>query len=203
MARRNFKRGSGPKFVQLEHWVMDCDAWRDMKPGPRSLYLELKRKFNGVNNGNIFLSHRDAAKLLCVGRDTVGQYFQQLVEHGYIVETRGHCLGPVGVGQSASYALTELPVDEKPATKDFRQWKKQNPRRKTRHSLAGKSDTPCRKIQHSKNQTSENPAALGRNLPEAVSENPAIYTSNHIPTENAGEVIPIVQRSNSNRGPHQ
>ena len=33
-----------------------------LKPGPRALYVELKRRYNGVNNGSIYLSHRDASK---------------------------------------------------------------------------------------------------------------------------------------------
>lgn len=32
-----------------------------MTPGPRALYPELKRRFNGGNNGGLFLSHREAA----------------------------------------------------------------------------------------------------------------------------------------------
>lgn len=90
-----------------------------MKPGPRALYIELKRRFTGSNNGQIFLSHREAAKALNVGRDTLAGYFRVLKERGFIVETRGHCLGPSGVGQSATYALTEERLDEAPASKDF------------------------------------------------------------------------------------
>lgn len=39
-------------------------AWRSLKPGPRALYIELRRCYNGINNGAIILSHRDAAKAL-------------------------------------------------------------------------------------------------------------------------------------------
>lgn len=183
MAKQKFKRGNSPPFVKLEHWLMNCDAWLALKPGPRALYTELKKRFKGGNNGEIFLSHRDAANALGVGRDTVGAYYKKLLEHGFIIETRGHCLGPAGIGQSSSYALTELPLGERPATKEFMRWKKQNPRKKTRHSLAGKSGHPCRETQHSQSQKSENPAALAQNRDETMSENPAIYSSNHVPSE--------------------
>ena len=116
---------------------MQSEAWLDMKPGPRALYLELKTRFNGSNNGHLYLSHRDAGKALNVGRDTAGTYFAELIEKGFIVQTRGHCLGPSGVGQSATYALTEEKLDGAPATKDFMKWKKQKTRRKIQHSLAG------------------------------------------------------------------
>ena len=175
------KRGTG-QFVQIPEWLQASDAWACMKPGPRALYIELKRRYKGGNNGQLFLSRREAATALNVGRDTVGGYFAELKERGFIVETRGHCLGPSGIGQSATYALTESPVESKPATREFMAWRKQNPRQKTRHSLAGKSNHPCREIQPLDVQMLDNPTALGQNQPEPMSENPAIYTSNHIPT---------------------
>lgn len=151
-----------------------------MKPGPRALYVELKRRFNGGNNGRIYLSHREAAEALCIGRDTVGKHYKELVERGFLNITRGHFLGPEGVGQAALYALTEEPLDGSPATKEFLNWRKQKPRRKNRQPMAGKSDTPSRKIQHSNSQMSENPTACNEKPFRAVSENTAISTSNHM-----------------------
>ena len=136
---KHAKKG-GAKFVMLPHWLLASEAWRSLKPGPRALYLELRFRFKGGNNGEIFLSHRDAGNALNVGRDTAGGYFKELIERGFIVETRGHCLGPAGIGQSATYALTEESLNNQPATIDFMKWRKQNPRRKIQHSLAGKSN---------------------------------------------------------------
>lgn len=177
---RHGKHGNGGRHVQLPEWVQASEAWATMKPGPRALYIELKRLYNGSNNGAIYLSHRNAAKAINVGRDTVATYYEELVRRGFIIVTRGHCLGPEGVGQSATYALTETGLNGVAATKEFMKWKKQNPRRKTQHSLAGKSGTPCRKIQCLPIQMSENPAALAQIRPPTVSENPAIYTYDHM-----------------------
>ncbi len=71
------KRGAG-RFVQLPQWVQASDAWATLAPGPRALYIELKRRFNGTNNGAIYLSHRDAAAALNVHRNTVGPWFREL-----------------------------------------------------------------------------------------------------------------------------
>ena len=117
------KRGAG-RHVQLPEWVQASIAWATLKPGPRALYIEIKRRYNGGNNGEIIISHRQAAKLLNVGRDTVGVYFRELIVRGFLRITRGHCLGPSGVGQSATYAITELPVGTTPATKEFMKWRK-------------------------------------------------------------------------------
>jgi DNA-binding transcriptional MocR family regulator len=156
---KGFKKGTG-RFVQLAEWLMAADAWATMPTGPRSLYIELKRLFNGNNNGEIFLSHRDAAKALNVGRDTAGGYFRILIERGFIVVTRGHCLGPEGIGQSAHYRLTEEACKSTPATKEFMKWrqsKKQKPSSKTQQSMAGNSDSSCREIQLLEVQMSDNP----------------------------------------------
>ena len=96
-----------------------------MKPGPRALYVELKRRFNGSNNGAIILSHRDAAKALNVNRNTVGKMFQILKERGFIRLAVAPHLGPSGIGQASVWVLEELPTqDGKPAGKAFMRWSK-------------------------------------------------------------------------------
>jgi DNA-binding transcriptional MocR family regulator len=125
MARGGNKTGRNkPKFVQVFEWMMITEAWAAMPSGPRALYLELKRHFNGHNNGSVFLSHRDAAKALAVHRNTIGPWFRVLEQHGFIAMTRGPHLGPSGVGIAATWALTELATsDGKRATMDFKKFK--------------------------------------------------------------------------------
>jgi hypothetical protein len=125
MARGGNKTGrSKPQFVQLYYWFLSSEAWATMPPGPRALYVELKRLYNSHNNGAIFLSHRDAAKALAVHRNTIGPWFRVLVERGFIIETRGSFLGPSGVGKASTWALTEMPtMDGKRATMTFKKFK--------------------------------------------------------------------------------
>jgi len=140
---KNNKRGAG-RHVQLPEWVQASEAWATLKPGPRALYIELKRRFNGANNGRILLSHREAAKALGVNRNTVGGYFNELEARCFIRATQAACLGPSGIGQTSHWALEELPTDDlKPATKRFMAWRqKQNPRTKNRTVRPKKQDTP-------------------------------------------------------------
>jgi len=117
------KRGGG-RFVQLPEWVMVTDAWATLPVGPRALFIELKRRFNGANNGEIFLSHRDAAIALNVHRNTIGPWFKILEERGFIHMTRAPHLGPSGVGRASTWALAEArTMDGGSATLAFKKWK--------------------------------------------------------------------------------
>lgn len=125
------KTGTG-RHVQLPEWVQASEAWATMKPGPRALYIELKRRFNGANNGEIFLSHRDAARALAVHRNTVGAWFEELSERGFIKQTAAPYLGPSGVGIASKWELQELQGQNgQPATKEFMRYKTRIPAQKT------------------------------------------------------------------------
>tara|TARA_R110002012_G_scaffold319293_2_gene539327 strand:+ start:2482 stop:2871 length:390 start_codon:yes stop_codon:yes gene_type:complete len=117
------KRGAG-RFVQLPEWLLATQAWATLPPGPRALYIELKRRYNGANNGEIFLSHRDAAIALHVHRNTVGPWFKMLEERGFIHLTRAPHLGPSGVGRASTWALAEAStIDGSRASLAFKKWK--------------------------------------------------------------------------------
>lgn len=136
MAQRykGHKRSGGGRHVQLHEWLQSSEAWATLSPGPRALYIELKRQFTGSNNGRIFLSHRDAARLLSVHRNTVGKWFRELEKRGFIRLAVAPHLGPAGIGEASVWALTEMvTADGRTATKDFMKWRseKQNPRTKS------------------------------------------------------------------------
>ena len=117
------KRGNR-KHVAIYEDMQRTEAWRTLKPSPRALYVEIKRRFYGSNNGQILLSYRDAAKLLNVSHNTVGRWFKELERRGFIVCMQRHYLGPSGVGKTSHWRLTEWPTpDGKAATNEFRKWK--------------------------------------------------------------------------------
>lgn len=136
------KKGAG-RFVQLPEHLMQTEAWATLKPGPVALYVALKRRYNGRNNGRLILSYRDAAKLLNVHRNTITGYFRALEERGLIHMTQAAYLGPDGVGQSPHWALSELATcDGKHATMAFRAWRQnQKPVTETRQARHNGCDT--------------------------------------------------------------
>lgn len=117
------ERGAG-RHVQLPEWLMQTEAWQTLPLGPRCLYVELKRQYTGSNNGNVMLSHREAAALLCVSKNTVGPYFRELETRGFTLTKVNHRLGPSGIGQTSKWILTEYQTaDLKPAKKTFAAWR--------------------------------------------------------------------------------
>ena len=115
----------GKRFVQLPEWLLATEAWQSLSVGARALYVELKRRYKGSNNGDLRLSHREAAALLRLHRNTVGRLFRELEERGFIRMMQSHYLGPSGIGQTACWALDEYDTDtdNRPALKRFAHWK--------------------------------------------------------------------------------
>ena len=124
MANKYKGKKRGPaKFVMIPNRMVDTPAWRDLKPAPRALYLEIKRRYNGHNNGRVILSYREAAERLNASYNSVGGWFKQLESHGFIVCMQKPYLGPSGVGQTAHWRLTECACDGYKATHDYLSWK--------------------------------------------------------------------------------
>jgi hypothetical protein len=111
-------------FVPLLIATIDSPAWRAMSHGAQSLYVALKRRYNANidNNGEIFLSLRDAAQELQSHRDHIARWYRELQHYGFVVQMQPPCLGAEGKGKTAHWRLTELAYIGKPPTRDFLRW---------------------------------------------------------------------------------
>ena len=115
------------RHVRLYHYELDCPAYRSLSIGARALLVELKRLYNGNNNGELFLSIREAAKRLNApnGKNLAAKLFDELQTKGWI---RPNVAGDfkvktaAGGGRATSWILTEFPVGNALATKDFMRW---------------------------------------------------------------------------------
>ena len=123
--RKSYKsqKRSEPNFVMLLNFIADTPAWRSLKPAPRALYFEIKRQYNGHNNGRVLLSYRDAAQRLNWSYNSVGGYFKALEQRGFIVCMQRPHLGPSGVGQTSHWRLTEYECEGTRPTHDYKAWK--------------------------------------------------------------------------------
>jgi hypothetical protein len=122
----------------------------------QALWIELRRKLrnDGLNNGKIYRSCRDAAKSLGANKDTIARGFAELEHYGFLCKTAEGFLGSDGHGIAAKYCFTDLAHGSHPPTRNYEKWdgelfvyaprragrKKQNPVRFSRTPRPVQSD---------------------------------------------------------------
>jgi DNA-binding transcriptional MocR family regulator len=111
-------------YLKLHLDILDAPAWRATSAAGRLLYIALRRRHNSKhnNNGDIFISQREAAEELGLTRPTVAKCFRELEHFGFIVMTSPGCLGVEGRGRAPHWRLTELETADEPPTMDFTRW---------------------------------------------------------------------------------
>jgi hypothetical protein len=113
------------QWAASRYQVLDSPAWRATSFGARALYIALVRQLSHsrFNNGNVFLSTRDAAEELGTRQMNIGPWYQELRHYGFIVMTSQSRLGSEGKGRAAEWRLTDWdwgPGCEK--TREYLKW---------------------------------------------------------------------------------
>ena len=80
----NGRRKGEPKHIRHYEWMLASSAYRSLSCYARCLLVELYRRYNGGNNGEISMSVREAAELLGCNKDTALKAFRELEERGFI-----------------------------------------------------------------------------------------------------------------------
>ena len=83
--RAKRRHHSGPNFIQLYRYALDCPAYVSLSDAAARALIEVIRGYNGSNNGKIALSVRSVAKRMngC-HRDTAARALRELVDKGFI-----------------------------------------------------------------------------------------------------------------------
>ena len=120
---RSKRRG---KFVALGNGMLTSEAWLSLSGPAVKYYIELRRRYNGSNNGELHLSLEAGKRLLHLGKATVLRAQQELEHKGLI-----RCTQAGGRVQrlASTWALTDESVGASPATHKYRSWDppKKNP----------------------------------------------------------------------------
>ena len=86
MGRRG-KRGY-KHFVRLSTKTLRGQAFRSLKPSSALLYLQLKAKYNGSNNGDIKLYYSELKGIQGLSSpSTISNAFKELIEKGWVKKT--------------------------------------------------------------------------------------------------------------------
>lgn len=116
---KNKGRDKGRNFVMLRHDMMDSPAWRSLSPNARCVWMEVMRRYNGSNNGDIALSCREASELCNIGKDTAARAFKELQDAGFIkVDTIAGFRNKHRV--STRWVVTHERCDELPPTNEWK-----------------------------------------------------------------------------------
>jgi hypothetical protein len=68
--------------------VLHCEEWKQLSPRAKILYLYIKAKHNGTNNGLIRLHYSELATVRGFGSpSTVANAFRELVKNGWITKS--------------------------------------------------------------------------------------------------------------------
>ena len=113
------RKGNGP-FVALPVAIMRSQAWIAMSPEGRLLWIELRN--DGLNNGKLFRSCRDAAKGLGLNKDTVARRYAENEHYGFLRKTSEGFLGSDGRGIAACYRFTDLAYGTHAGGRDYEKW---------------------------------------------------------------------------------
>ena len=95
------------KFVALPNWMADTPAWRSLSLAARCVWFELMRRWkgpHGSNNGDLYLSSREAADFLNIGKGSAQRAFHELQDRGFIRITRP----PASNGETAGGSVSPL-----------------------------------------------------------------------------------------------
>ena len=99
---------------------MEHLAWRSLSGSAIKVWLELRTRFHGGNNGVLFLSLDEAARLLGLGKSTMRRAFIELEAKGFIVKTKkGSWYGR----QATEWRVTDKLCEGKTATRDWQNWR--------------------------------------------------------------------------------
>jgi hypothetical protein len=125
--RRKKKVIKEARHVRLYHYFMTTPAWRDLSCYARAGYLEISISYGGTNsnNGRIPYSVREMAKNLNISVPTARRrVFKELVDHGFIIETKRGRYGKKR-RYASEWRLTEFKCDvtDQLPTHAYRNWK--------------------------------------------------------------------------------
>lgn len=122
------------QFVPISHVMAESAAWRSLGGAAVKVYVELRRRYNGGNNGQLSLSLDEGARLLGLGKATVQRALGELVDRGFIRMTRrGRWYGR----EATTWAVSDRPLGRDQPTNAWQSWK---PRPKNQKSVPERTE---------------------------------------------------------------
>jgi DNA-binding HxlR family transcriptional regulator len=124
MAKRGRKalangRSASDQYMTISYPMAQSEPWRSLSGAALKVWIELRTRFNGGNNGRLTLSLDEAARLLHMGKATVARALKELEAKGFAKMTRrGRWYGRL----ASEWAVTDKGINGYPPTNDWKHW---------------------------------------------------------------------------------
>ena len=115
------KRRHGNRFVALPHYLLNSEAWLTMSPPAKALLIEVWKRHNGVNNGEISYSVREAA-VIGLSRSAAARAFQELQDRGFLRMVRASSF-TLKTKEARTWQITAEKRGNGLSGGDFMRWK--------------------------------------------------------------------------------
>lgn len=113
----------GEQYLPISYRMAQTKAFRSLTGTTLKVWIELRTRYNGHNNGLVSLSLREAAELLGMSQTTAQRALIELEEKGFIKRrTRGSWYGR----KAAEFILTDRSYDGHEPTRDWQRWRPKN-----------------------------------------------------------------------------
>jgi ribosomal protein L28 len=85
--RQNKKRFNN--FIMVPRKILNLDEWKNLSPSAKILYIHLKARYNGSNNGSIHLHYSELTGIKGLSsHSTISKAFKELLDKAWIKRTR-------------------------------------------------------------------------------------------------------------------
>lgn len=132
MPRASKKKGRklGESFIRVFRDTMKTPAWKSLSSHARSVFLQIRFRYTGFNNGRIGCSIRELVDECGIAKNTVRNALDELQAKGFLVETQaGSFHRKTGQSRASEWRLTDLECDmtDRKATRDYLKYKPPEP----------------------------------------------------------------------------
>ena len=112
------------QYFGLSYTMARSPAFRMLSGTALKVFIELRTRFNGGNNGELSLSLDEAARLLGIGKGTAQRAFAELEEKGFLRMTRkGQWYGRL----ATAWQTTDKGCNGELPTNDWKAWQPRRP----------------------------------------------------------------------------
>jgi len=130
-------KGEG-QYATLPYEMLHSPAWRSLSGPAVKVWLELRTRFHGANNGRLILSLEEAARLLVLGKATVQRALVELQDKGLVIRTRrGQWYGRI----ASTWATTDKSINGDSPPQAWKVWRAPTTPQKTKR---GSETAPSR-----------------------------------------------------------